>query len=127
MTRTKGIAALLLALTFTLGAFSGMAIEEATGIDWFEFLDDDSDDDAQDSELMAGLELSAYQRGRIEAIVERQEDALEDYWESRMPDITAILTKSYAEMRVLLTPAQQTVFDRRVRELEGRIPEEFRD
>ncbi len=104
-----------------------MALEEATGIDWFEFLDDDSDGDAQNSELMAGLQLSAYQRGQIEAIVERQEDALEDYWESRMPDITGILTKSYAEIRVLLTPAQQTVFDRRVRELEGRIPEEFRD
>ena len=125
MTRTRGIAVLLLALTFGLGALSGMAIEEATGIDWFEFLDEEDEDD--EPQLMAGIELSADQREKVDSIVDRQEDQLEDYWESRMPEIRGILAGSYAEIRALLTPEQQTVFDRRVRDLDGQVPDEFRD
>ena len=34
-------AALLLLLTFSVGALSGMAAEEAFGLDWFDFLDED--------------------------------------------------------------------------------------
>jgi hypothetical protein len=44
-----------------------------------------------------------------------------------MPDVKGILGKSYAEIRVVLTPTQQTVFDQRVRQLDGKIPEEFQD
>ena len=126
MTRTRGVAVLLLALTFTVGALAGMAIEEATGIDWFEFLDRDQDG-VEDAKLMAGIRLTPAQRSTIDEILDRQEDELEDYWETRMPDIRAILARSYAEIRIQLDPAQQQTFDRRVRELDGRIPKEFRD
>jgi len=126
VTRTRGVAVLLLALTFTVGALAGMAIEEATGIDWFEFLDRDQDG-VEDAKLMAGIRLTPAQRSTIDEILDRQEDELEDYWETRMPDIRAILARSYAEIRIQLDPAQQQTFDRRVRELDGRIPKEFRD
>jgi Spy/CpxP family protein refolding chaperone len=127
MTRAGKTAALMLVLTFSVGALAGMALEEAVGIDWFEFLDEDSDDPGSSVELMAGIELSGDQRSKVHDIVERQEDELEDYWEGRIPEIQGILTKSYAEIRSLLTPEQQPVFDRRVRELDGRVPQEFRD
>ena len=123
--RARGIAALLLLTVFSVGALSGMALEEALGIDWFEFLDEDTDE-AEDS-LLVGLELSREQRARAEEILERQEDRLEAYWEGRVPEIQGILQASYAEIRALLTPAQQGVFDRRVQELRGRVPEEARD
>ena len=123
--RARGIAALLLLTVFSVGALSGMALEEALGIDWFEFLDEDTDE-AEDS-LLVGLELSRDQRARAEEILERQEDRLEAYWEGRVPEIQGILQASYAEIRALLTPAQQGVFDRRVQELRGRVPEEARD
>jgi len=126
MTRAKWTATLMLSLTFAVGALSGMALEEAAGIDWFDFLDDD-ESSVSDLRLMAGLDLSAEQRATVDRILERQEDELEDYWEERMPDVKGILGKSYAEIRVLLTPGQQTVFDQRVRELDGRVPEEFQD
>jgi hypothetical protein len=126
MTRAKWIAAMMLSLTFAVGALSGMALEEAAGIDWFDFLDED-ESSVSDLRLMAGIDLSAQQRATVDRILERQEDELEDYWEERMPDIKGILDKSYGEIRVLLTPAQQTVFDQRVRELDGRVPEEFQD
>jgi hypothetical protein len=126
MTRAKWIATMMLSLTFVVGAVSGMALEEAAGIDWFDFLDDD-ESSVSDLRLMAGIDLSAQQRATVDRILERQEDELEDYWEERMPDIKGILAKSYGEIRVLLTPAQQTVFDQRVRELDGKVPEEFQD
>lgn len=127
MKRASTIAALMLSLTFVVGALAGMAVEEATGIDWFEFLDEASDDDDGPAELSAGLNLSSDQRTRVHAIVERQEDELEDYWKGRMPEIQGILAKTYAEIRSLLTPAQQQLFDRRVRDLQGRVPQEFQD
>lgn len=126
MTRAKWTATLMLSLTFVVGALSGMALEEAAGIDWFDFLEDD-ESSVSDLRLMAGIDLSAQQRATVDGILERQEDELEDYWDERMPDIKGILGKSYAEIRVLLTPAQQTVFDQRVRELDGKVPEEFQD
>jgi hypothetical protein len=126
MTRAKWTATLMLSLTFAVGALSGMALEEAAGIDWFDFLDDD-ESSVSDLRLMAGIDLSAQQSATVDRILERQEDELEDYWEERMPDIKGILGKSYAEIRVLLTPAQQSVFDQRVRELDGKVPEEFQD
>ena len=126
MKRARKIAALMLVLTFSVGALAGMAVEEAVGIDWFEFLDDDDDNDAS-PRLTAGLELTSDQAKRIGTIVDKQEDQLEDYWEIRMPEIQAILDRNYAEIRTLLTPSQQAVFDRRIRELDGQIPEEFRD
>jgi Spy/CpxP family protein refolding chaperone len=127
MTRAGKTAALMLVLTFSVGALAGMAVEEAFGIDWFEFLDEDSDDPGSSVQLMAGIQLSREQRAKVHDIVERQEDELEDYWEGRIPEIQGILTKSYAEIRSLLTPEQQSVFDRRVGELAGRVPQEFRD
>jgi hypothetical protein len=127
MKRATQVAILLLSLSFTVGALAGMAVEEATGIDWFEFLDKANDDDDSSSELTAGLNLSSEQRTHVDRIVERQEDELEDYWKGRMPEIQGILSKTYAEIRSLLTAQQQQVFDRRVRELDGRVPAEFLD
>lgn len=118
-------ATLLLIFTFVVGGLTGMALEEALGIDWFEFLDEDSYD-AEDR-LLAGLDLTRQQRSRAEDIFDRQEDHLEDYWESRLPEIREILRLSYAEIRAILTPEQQEAFDRRVRELGGRVPLEIRD
>ena len=125
MRRPRLVAALLLALTFVVGGLAGMALEEALGIDWFEFLDEDSDE-AED-QLLVGLDLTRDQRSQAEAILEREEDRLEDYWESRLPEIQGILRQTYADIRAILTPEQQQLFDRRVEELGGRVPGEVRD
>jgi Spy/CpxP family protein refolding chaperone len=123
--RGRVVAALLLALAFGVGALSGMAAEEAFGIDWFEFLDPGREDD--EDRLLAGLGLSEEQRERAEAILERREEELEDYWEARLPEIRRMLDSSYADVRATLTPAQQARFDERVERLDGRIPAEVRD
>ena len=125
MSRPRLVGALLLFIMFTVGGLTGMALEEALGIDWFEFLDVDSDD-AEDS-LLAGIDLTDAQRSRIDEIMEREEDRLEQYWESRLPEIQSIVSASYDEIRSLLDPAQQQQFEQRVRVLRGRVPDELRD
>lgn len=123
--RTRLTATLLLALAFLVGNLTGMALEEAMGIDWFEFLDEDYDEG--EDQLLAGLDLTRDQRQRAEVILERQEDLLEDYWTSRLPEIDSILGQSYGEIRALLTPEQQSLFDERMRALDGRLPAELID
>jgi Spy/CpxP family protein refolding chaperone len=118
------IAAIMLALTFSVGALSGMALEEALGIDWFEFLDEDRDRSSED--LLEGLGLSDEQEDQAERILDRREDALEQYWEQRLPEINRIVSQSFADIRVLLTPEQQTAFDKRVRRLDG-VPGQVRE
>ncbi len=115
----------MLLLAFTVGALSGMAAEEAFGIDWFDFLEEQRGTD--NDRLLAGLGLTPEQRARAEEVLERQEDRLEEYWEARLPEIRQLLDESYAEIRTTLTAEQQAIFDRRVRKLDGRVPAELRE
>lgn len=117
--RARAVGALLLAATFAVGGLAGMAAEEALGLDWFDFLDEDAA--PAEDRLFAGVELTGAQERRIEQIRDRREERLEGYWESRLPDIQRIMDDSYGEMRQVLTPEQQPAFDRRVREMRGRI------
>ena len=125
MIRPRLIGALLLVVTFAVGGMTGMALEEALGIDWFEFLDVDSDD--ADASLLAGIDLTGAQRERIDEIMDREEDRLEAYWESRLPEIQSIVSASYDEIRAILDPSQRQQFEQRVRALRGRVPDEMRD
>jgi hypothetical protein len=120
MSRARAVGMLLLATTFTVGALGGMALEEAMGLDWFDFLDEDAT--PSEDRLFAGIALTAEQRARIDGIRERREDRLEAYWDSRLPDIQRVVDHSYDEMRAVLAPDERAEFDRRVRELRARAP-----
>jgi Spy/CpxP family protein refolding chaperone len=111
MRRPRAVAALLLALAFASGGLAGMAVEEAAGLDWFDFLDEDA---RRDDRLLEGIGLSAAQREQVERILDRQEDRLEEYWAARLPEMQAIAAGSHDEIRAVLTPRQRAVFDRRV-------------
>ena len=117
-------ATLMLLLAFTVGALGGMAMEEAFGIDWFEFLDDEQD---ESDRLLTGLGLSTDQQEQAERVLERQEDQLEEYWDSRLPEIRRMLDEGYGEIRGILTPEQLPRFERKLRDLDGRIPQEIKD
>ena len=119
--RSRTVAAGLLLLVFVIGALGGMAIEEATGIDWFEFLDEDRDRSGEN--LLAGLGLTDAQKDQADRLLEAQEDSLEAYWEHRLPEINRIIAASYAKIRVLLNPQQQAVFDDRIGRLRRELPD----
>ena len=114
-TRSRIVATLLLVLAFGVGGLSGMAAEEGFGLDWFDFLDEDSS--AGGGRLLRGLGLTTQQQVQADAVLERQEDELEGYWKARIPEIRGIMERSQSELRALLTPEQQATFDRRVRDL----------
>jgi len=121
MTRRPGlIAAVMLALTFVVGGLAGMALEEALGLDWFDFLDEDNR--ASESQLLGGLDLTENQRDQIEEILDKQENDLENYWESRIPDMRAIIGRSYEDIRGVLTPEQRQTFDERIRSRGIQVP-----
>jgi len=117
--RARTIGALLLAASFAVGGLAGMAAEEALGLDWFDFLDEDAA--PAEDRLFNGVSLTDAQERQIRDIRERREDRLEGFWESRLPDIQRIMDDSYGEMRQVLTPEQQPAFDQRVREMRGRV------
>lgn len=115
MNRRPGlVAAVMLVLVFGVGGLTGMALEEGLGLDWFDFLDEDNEE--ADDQILAGLQLSEEQRAQIDEIRDAQEERLEEYWESRIPDMRGIVVISYEEIRAVLTPEQREVFDRRIRE-----------
>lgn len=120
MNRARAVGILLLGATFAVGALGGMAVEEAMGLDWFDFLDEDAS--PSEEPLFAGMELTAEQRRRIDEIRGQREDRLEAYWKSRVPEIQRIVDQSYGEMRAVLPPERQAEFDQRVRELRARAP-----
>lgn len=121
MRRPRAVAALLLVLAFASGGLAGMALEEAAGLDWFDFLDEDA---RRGDRLLEGMGLSGAQREQVERIMGRQEDRLEEYWAARLPEMQALAAASYDEVRAVLTPPQRAVFDRRVRAQEARAAEE---
>jgi Spy/CpxP family protein refolding chaperone len=109
------VAAVMLLLAFVVGGMAGMALEEALGLDWFDFLDEDAR--AADGRLLSDLELSETQRERVEEILDAQERRLEAYWESRLPDMRGVIAESYEQIRAVLNSEQRDRFDARVREL----------
>jgi Spy/CpxP family protein refolding chaperone len=121
MRRPRAVAAVLLALTFATGGLAGMAVEEALGLDWFDFLDEDA---RPDERLLQGVRLTGDQREQVDRILDRQEERLEQYWAARLPEMQAIADGSYAEIRAILTPRQRAVFDRRVAAQGARSAEE---
>ena len=124
MGRGRFVAALMLLLTFAVGGLSGMVAEEAFGLDWFDFLDEDA---GGEDRLLRGLNLTNEQRSSTDAVLDRQEDQLEEYWKARLPEIRRILQQSHGEIRALLTPEQQARFDERVRALGDENPMDLGD
>jgi Spy/CpxP family protein refolding chaperone len=116
------VAAAMLLLAFFVGSLAGMAVEEALGIDWFDFLDEDNR--SAERALLTELDLSSEQRARIEEILERREARLEGYWEARIPEMRSLVAGSYEEVRAVLQPAQRERFDQRIRSQGIPLPEE---
>ena len=132
---SRGLAALVLAAVFILGLTCGVVVEDLLDdMDWpvlgqWEESDweDEADDDDADEALLEGLSLSREQRAEIERILERREDRLEAYWSRRLPEIQALIDSTRAEIRNLLTPDQQVVYDRRLDQLRAEQTREARD
>ncbi len=130
---SRGIAALVLAAVFILGLTCGVVVEDLLDdMDWPVLgqdndWEDEAEDDDADEALLEGLSLSREQRAEVERILERREDRLEAYWSRRLPEITALIDSTRAEIRNVLTPDQQAVYDRRLEQLRAEQAREAHD
>ena len=112
--RRKAVLALL--LVFATGLVGGAVVEDIVDeIDRPLFASDDhndhDDDDLSEESLLANLDLSAEQRGRIERVFEAREDRMERYWDARLPELQSVIDSSRDEIRGILTPEQRTIDD----------------
>lgn len=74
--------------------------------------------------LMRGIELSAAQQARVDSVSERYRAQMMALRQSGSMDRQAMMalnTKRNAELRALLTAAQQKTFDKNVEELQARM------
>jgi Spy/CpxP family protein refolding chaperone len=62
--------------------------------------------------LFEPLDLSEEQRERIEDVLERGRGQLEESWRRIRPELGALVDSTHDEIRALLTPEQQRLFDR---------------
>lgn len=131
-TRTLGIA--LLAVTFLVGGLAGAAFlrvlsaqeEAATAPDPGGCRGKGG---GKEAFLIDRLELSPEQRARVDGILERRREQTEAFWEREGGRLHLIVDSTRAEIRSVLSPAQQAEYDRlraehRVRK--GRRTEEAR-
>jgi hypothetical protein len=62
--------------------------------------------------LFEPLDLSEGQREGIEDILERRREQMEQSWRRIRPELGALVDSTHDEIRALLTPEQQRLFDR---------------
>ena len=119
--RPRLIAGVLLALVFLTGSMIGMAVEEGFGLDWFDFLDED--EGSRDAGFLSGLDLDEGQQRKVDRILDQREETLEEYWESRLPELREILAASDDSIRAVLGPQQRERFDSYIASGGARIPD----
>ncbi len=123
-------AVLLLLAVFLAGGAAGSLLEDVVDeVHWpgghgkgrtldrpddREPLDDDAEED-----FLESLSLGQAQLDSVDHLLERREDRLEDYWNSRLPDLKALVDSSRQEIRALLTSEQQAAYDRWLGEQSG--------
>jgi len=117
--RAKSLAIAILGVTFVTGGLAGMAVEEALGLDWFDYLDPAP----FEIRLLRDLDVSDSQSARADDILNDRDSRLEAYWAERVPEMQAIISESHDEIRAMLTPDQRAAFDRAVAAQGVQIPE----
>ncbi|HEY7503683.1 MAG TPA: hypothetical protein VH700_06230 [Gemmatimonadales bacterium] len=116
-------AVILLLTVFLAGGAAGWLLEDVVEeIHWPGGHGEDSkpdrpdedepfDDDAEE-DFLESLGLSRAQLDSVDDLLEHREDRLEDYWDSRLPDLQALVDSSREEIRAVLTSEQRAAYDR---------------
>lgn len=118
MTRAAGKATLVLAAVLIVGIVAGVVLEEV--VDdwaWIERLEGEEDIEDAEEAILDDLDLSQDQERRVEDILDAREDRIESYWRERLPEVSAIVDSTRAEIRAVLTAEQRSTYDRRIQEI----------
>jgi hypothetical protein len=126
--RWRAIVALL--MVFAAGAAGGALFEDIVDeIEWPEFEGRDHKGSRTVSEetILANMDLTSEQRAGIERLLEAREDRLESYWDAQLPELEGLVDSSRQEIRSLLSPEQQAIYDTHVSRLRADLRRDLRE
>jgi Spy/CpxP family protein refolding chaperone len=113
--RLRAAGLVLLGATFAVGTLAGVAVsqirEPAPQQTDAGCRDDDRDHERRSP--FDDLGLSAEQRTRIDAILERRRAEMDAFWEEQKPRMEQIADSTRAEIRAVLNDEQRAELDRR--------------
>jgi Spy/CpxP family protein refolding chaperone len=98
---------ILLAIVFLVGSLTGAAAMRVADTDNGPKLMRSKA--KQPADLLERLELTADQRARVDVILERRREEMEQFWNVHRPTLQAIADSARSELRAVLTPEQRAV------------------
>jgi Spy/CpxP family protein refolding chaperone len=108
----------LVVVTFLAGGLAGAAVDRVLTAEVTRR--DAPDAEARRTHVIDQVDMTADQRARIDAILERRSERMKAAWSEISPRLEAITDSARHEIMQVLTPAQQAEYERR---LDARIKE----
>jgi hypothetical protein len=117
MTRTKGRALAFYLLAIAAGAAAGVTVDR-----WVlreRIVNEWADPRAMRTKLADDLKMSADQRARLDSILDTRNRRFDELMTPTRPLLDSVSANARQQIRDLLTPEQQTVYDQMRREREA--------
>lgn len=108
------LGAALLATAFGAGVFSGFALDRVLEARGGSALAQSGKKDGRGhyESILGRLDLSAEQRARVDAVLERRRAQTDAFWERDGARLRTIVDSTRAEVRAVLNPEQRAAYDR---------------
>ncbi|HEX6938895.1 MAG TPA: hypothetical protein VF158_05745 [Longimicrobiales bacterium] len=118
--RARLLGALLLAVVFVGGAFSGAVVDRMLASDPSPAAEPsgrdrgDGGDDCgrRRRSTLDRIDLTPEQRARIDQVLERRRVQMDSFWVEARPQLRAIIDGAREEIRAVMTPEQRAEYDR---------------
>lgn len=122
MTRSKGMALTFYLMSLAAGAAIGVTMDR-----WVlreRLVNEWADPRAMRSKLADDLKLDGAQRARLDTILDTRNRRFEELMAPTRPQLDSVSTEARQQIRELLTPEQQTIYDQMRREREAQRQQE---
>lgn len=116
MTRTKGMAVTFYLVAMAAGAAIGVVVDRSLLRD--QLVNEWADPRAMRTKLADDLGMDATQRARLDTILDTRNARFEEILAPVRPVLDSVTAAARQQTRELLTPEQQTVYDKMQRERE---------
>lgn len=122
MTRTKGMALAFYLLAIAAGAAAGVTVDR-----WMlreRLVNEWADPRAMRTKLADDLKMTATQRAQLDTILDTRNRRFDELMAPMRPRLDSVTVNARQQIRDLLTPEQQTVYDQMRREREAQRQKE---
>jgi Spy/CpxP family protein refolding chaperone len=112
--RTRAVGIGILAVAFLVGGLAGAAFDRVVTTDTLKR--DDTTAETRRGHVIDQVEMTADQRTRIDAILERRSERMKAAWAEISPRLEAITDSARHEIMQVLSPEQRADYERRLEE-----------